>query len=817
MLKYRNAVQERARNNLPMLTIQYLLESAFCLSCLYLLYRLLLHRETFFQWNRAYLLLAPVIACLIPALHFQIEPVKAPAVVPLPALDLPVLVRQAQAAPQAVGQALEQPLWSLPLGEVLRWFYLLGAGILLVRLVWQVSRLLRYIRTCRGRAQDGVLLSAGPANAPLASFFGFVFWRPGDANDTEQRLLFEHEMVHVQQRHSLDLILMEILIALQWFNPLLYMYRRSLRAVHEYIADDYVVRRTRQRYAYAQLLVRRQHTGNGAQPGLVNTFHSQIKNRLIMLAKHPSCPSRRAKYLFALPLFAALLLLFSFRLVERLPEAKNTAALVQNYAIRLAEITVTAPKTDAPYIFYWGQFQCRLARDAANDRYAGSVRLTLEDFRASVTAAPYLWDGKAVCRLLAFDLADQHIESNPLIENYITQWQKISAWALLAKSGDHFQIRNLALPNGKSALIDLFVDDNPAPADAGYSMDDFVWGNAIWSAAAQFDHISMQECLQMLHRLPVADKLADPERHGRLTVYSGDTDKSTLDLYFYPAEVESASLFFRNLEESIAWIKPGSRLVFEDIAESGPAKIATLEIVDDEDPRLHSDGPACVLIWGGLVQPLGVVPNTSWIQRQDRTPYPHAALPLLNTDFSAGAILALLDQKPRLRWGNRDVPVRSMRIRYEDMVMGFYYTESAGFPERLKTLLQKHFKAGERITISFLEAPDANFSHLDLSLVAKNETTPAGRKPAEQPQISLRAAPNPAHDEVAIEIELPKAGPGELTFTDAGGAVRFSLKTDFQAGSTPLNVPLRRIGIKGILFVQLKMPYGIGQTRLIVE
>mgnify|MGYP001289238796 CR=1 FL=1 len=218
-------------------TVKYLLESACCLACLYALYGLLLRRETFFQWNRAYLLLTPVLALAVPALHISLEQTPAPApetnpaagVVPVQQwVDLPVLVERVQAAPRAVGQVLEQPLWSLTLGDLLWWIYASVAVLFLANLALQTGRLLVFIRQCQRSAEGGIVVARGPEGTPLASFFGFVFWHPGDAPDSEQRLLFEHEMVHVRQWHSLDLILMELLLAFQWFNPLLYANRRSL-------------------------------------------------------------------------------------------------------------------------------------------------------------------------------------------------------------------------------------------------------------------------------------------------------------------------------------------------------------------------------------------------------------------------------------------------------------------------------------------------------------------------------------------------------------------------------------------------------------
>lgn len=382
--------------------IQYLLESAFCLACLYAVYWLALRRETFFQWNRLYLVLAPLTACSLPALHWQLTPglPPAPATAVPPVFDLPALVDQAQAGPRALRYALEKPVWSLTLGQILWWIYLAVAGIFLVQLLIQVLRLLRFIGRCRRVAGAGRVLTEVPAGTPLASFFGFVFWNPGDAAGSEQRMLFEHEMVHVRQWHSLDLILMQVLIALQWFNPLLYAYRRSLRTVHEYIADDYVVRRTRQRYAYASLLARCQATGHRAGPGLLNTFHSLIKKRLTMMAKPPSHPARRLKYLLLLPAYAALMLLFSFRLAERLPATAAAMRSAEYYAARLSQITVSAKAISragpSPFILFWGTFQAGFEYLPATGRYLAEIHISPEELQEAIQREPRLWNGQSL-------------------------------------------------------------------------------------------------------------------------------------------------------------------------------------------------------------------------------------------------------------------------------------------------------------------------------------------------------------------------------------------------------------------------------------
>jgi hypothetical protein len=401
----------------------YLLESAFCLACFYAFYHVALRRETFFQWSRAYLLVTPLLAMVLPALNIRLDrnaEIRSANVSEMPSerteptsAILP-LVEQVQSSPVALHRYdWSQPVaagWSVSLADALWWLYGAGAIGLLVLLAVRFGRLFWMLHRCRRERQGTVTFATSEVEeVPLASFFGFIFWNKNAQLSESQQFLLEHELVHVRQRHSLDVLLMELMVVLQWFNPLMHTFRRSLCAVHEYIADDYVVRHTRQRRAYATLLVQQAAAGTRAPSGsgLVNTFHLLIKQRLIMLAKRPSRPLRRAKFALALPLAAGLMLLFSFRLVETLPAAAPLRAAIEtaaNYVATLSEVTIAAEKPIAPvvaepvptpYILYWGNFQSTIYYEPGTDTYFGNAHLTSAEFRESVLREPRLWNGDA--------------------------------------------------------------------------------------------------------------------------------------------------------------------------------------------------------------------------------------------------------------------------------------------------------------------------------------------------------------------------------------------------------------------------------------
>jgi hypothetical protein len=442
----------------------YLLESAFCLSCFYAFYWLFLRKTTFFHWNRWYLLCTPVFSFLIPALHIQLEKPHHHSAAPL---DLPTLVVQSQVAPQMLHQQLQQPLpieHGITLGVLMGIIYNIGVALLALLLLYRLVRLVRFIRSCRITQTDTYQVAQSAAGeTPVASFFSLVFWNKAEINEND-RLIIEHELVHARQWHSLDVLLMEGLVVWQWFNPLIYLYRSSLQVVHEYIADEYVVRQTQQRYAYASLLA--QQYRDRAHPDLMNTFHAQLKNRLIMLAKNPSPRLQKVYYGLSFPIALCLMVLFSFRLIDN--PLLNAIHKADTYVQELAEITVNAHLLDkiaaqdrsTPYIFYWGLIQANIEYDNVNDQYFGSVHTSYNTFAECVRREPRLWNGNALEPELSFRFLGQEIGSRVGDRTaYASARAMLDSLNYNEYENQTLQIGKIKFPDGKYGIVTLILDE----------------------------------------------------------------------------------------------------------------------------------------------------------------------------------------------------------------------------------------------------------------------------------------------------------------------------------------------------------------------
>jgi TonB family protein len=127
-----------------------------------------------------------------------------------------------------------------------------------------------------------------------------------------------HELAHIRQFHSVDLILIQLVKIFQWFNPFLFFAEKAMQETHEYLADASVMEQDGEADRYRLLLLSRVF---GVQPGIFSFFnHSRIKNRMIMLTKQKSPISHRFKYLSVLPVFVLLFLAISCQKKTHIPE-----------------------------------------------------------------------------------------------------------------------------------------------------------------------------------------------------------------------------------------------------------------------------------------------------------------------------------------------------------------------------------------------------------------------------------------------------------------------------------------------------------------
>ncbi|WP_037316675.1 M56 family metallopeptidase [Salegentibacter sp. Hel_I_6] len=272
-----------------------------------LMYELLLKKETFFTINRWYLLVTPLVSLLLPMLKFEslsalvpAESISALSQVWLPEVYIggePENIQQLPAVNIAQEQGLQINWWLVT--------YISGVALSLILLLKKYQNLNHLFRFRRISEDKELRIIEVPNSNIACTFFKTVFL--GDKlSEAEKQQILSHELVHVKQKHSLDLVFFEALKILFWFNPLVYIYQSRIATLHEFIADANVVKTTTKRSYYEQLLNTAFNTQNIS---FINQFfnHSLIKKRIIMLQKSRSKTIAKVKYLFVLPLLFMML------------------------------------------------------------------------------------------------------------------------------------------------------------------------------------------------------------------------------------------------------------------------------------------------------------------------------------------------------------------------------------------------------------------------------------------------------------------------------------------------------------------------------
>lgn len=301
--------------------IWYLLKVGICLAAFWLLYRLLLSRDTFHSLNRAVLLVSAVLAFLIPA-GFVTLPAEASGPEPYTAITpigdefrtdrirtvpTPEPLAEPQAAkPDKPVSAEHRPL----LPTLIACLFWSGAAVSLLRMLASVTEILRTVRAGERTRLDRhtVLVHTADHTVPF-SWMRYIVLPRSDCGNHEEQII-AHERAHLHLGHSWDLLLLDAAGCLQWFNPFMRLLRRELQDIHEYEADRAVLRAGFNPKEYQMLLIKKA-AGAGRYSVADGLGHSNLKKRITMMLKKDSESRARWKVLAMLPLACLALTAFA--------------------------------------------------------------------------------------------------------------------------------------------------------------------------------------------------------------------------------------------------------------------------------------------------------------------------------------------------------------------------------------------------------------------------------------------------------------------------------------------------------------------------
>jgi hypothetical protein len=294
---------------------KYLIESSLCLLLFIAGYRFLISNLTHFSWMRFYLISSLVLSLIVPVIPIQWETTLVPAG-SLTDL-LPAFIDHTINTP--LNNAITDPTrihsgFSMSLLVIygLLILYLLGAiykGYLLAR---NLKKIMGVIKTNRKVKEANYWIVSLNGQIPAFSFFNYIFINEGfkDLSEKELRIIKEHEKIHVDHYHTFDLLFLEVVRVLFWFNPSLNYLKRSLQEIHEYIADEKVAGEGESKQSYALLLLNL--ASENKVFDLVAGFTGEhIKRRILMIAKPRNSAKYKLRFFALVPITLILLVIFS--------------------------------------------------------------------------------------------------------------------------------------------------------------------------------------------------------------------------------------------------------------------------------------------------------------------------------------------------------------------------------------------------------------------------------------------------------------------------------------------------------------------------
>ena len=299
--------------------INYIIESGISLAVLTTIYVLFLRKETFFKQNRIFLLGSILFSVIIPL-------VKLPAITSIG----PVMLPEVTVSPyKSILKILTY--YGKPDGQdfnaiaglinVLIYTYLAGVICFSLRFLYRILRIMLLVKRNEVKEGNGYKLVLIDGYFSPFSFLNFVFVsRSGEKNDDYDKMIL-HELEHLKQGHTVDILLLEVLTVFHWFNPFIWLLKRVVRENHEFLADTGVLSKGVNRVWYKQLLLN-QYVGQ--QYIISNSFnYSLIKKRIKMMSKLRSKKYASIKYLFGIVAATALLVTFGCEQNSALPEEKK--------------------------------------------------------------------------------------------------------------------------------------------------------------------------------------------------------------------------------------------------------------------------------------------------------------------------------------------------------------------------------------------------------------------------------------------------------------------------------------------------------------
>ena len=285
----------------------YSIKSALVLALLYLPYTLMLRQESFFRMNRITLLTILMLALVLPMVDIPSLATPEQPVVYEMQHRIMLMTQEAEMTTKSLADSTRTISW---LG-ILSIVYIIGVILVLLIRLWQLFKIGQIIRggcLWTDKSEKATIYCHIDDVAPF-SWMRSIVISEKDYKPYGREILL-HEKAHILNLHSMDILFLTLVEAVQWWNPIAYLLGHSLRDVHEYEADDYVLHQGVSLQSYQALLVKKS-LANTSYAFANNFNHSLIKKRIYMMNHPKSNPWLRSKVLYILPVTLVVLTAFA--------------------------------------------------------------------------------------------------------------------------------------------------------------------------------------------------------------------------------------------------------------------------------------------------------------------------------------------------------------------------------------------------------------------------------------------------------------------------------------------------------------------------
>jgi len=314
---------------------EYLIKSILLGILFYGFYHFVMRKETYLVVNRVYLLVSAVLMVVLPLTGILLPGsfILGENTTPLPVIALPEVVITATRIPE------EQQTM------IVNWAIISYVGVTLAMmtgLAFGLVRIIRfYHRSVSAQQMEGNIFLIPGKGSPF-SFLGRIFVTNEYKDHPGLRNIIIHENAHIQQRHLLDLIILELFSSMFWFNPFFFLIKRAMREVHEFLADREVIRQGVETVSYQQLLF--SEVSGNPQYIIANNFNLLTKKRIVMLIKKSTKSAALRIWGFLPVILAASVVISLLQGQQAMAQSDQSKQSVEKTTVPTSPKTVTPPQ-----------------------------------------------------------------------------------------------------------------------------------------------------------------------------------------------------------------------------------------------------------------------------------------------------------------------------------------------------------------------------------------------------------------------------------------------------------------------------------------